>query len=521
MIYIYLIIVILIIIILFIINYYLNYNIESFRGNSVYSKKYILDNCDYKWSKINNVSNKLCNSEAWVTDPRYLCGICGNDNIPLISVPPPVNSSNPTFFGCNNGQPNDLGINWNNSTNQQLNTCDSFLSDIFTCNKMNKGSTADMYLFIQSNSTPNIINSGNYSGTPVNISFAGQSYYYCYYYQNVAYNTLFTINSTGFCLSYMWNRQLFILDNNGYQKYANIIKYNLNTQHLWGNSSNGYPSQGMLPWMTNWMIIDINMNNPASSITIDFNIGHTKDVGRINNDLVAWVGATNFGEFFINGQSIYGNSNYISTNYDSNFYPYSISNGEPTQLASLWPDSVIEFHIPNMSNGNTFSVNTISSDYLPTSLSVTYIWHGIVYSFPSSLPGFNNVVQLLTPTSTNLINYSEVKLYNEVIYQYQLNSYYTCDTPPICVPGNGIYGSSFIDYTSSVQPTNNLLFNTYWMSQQDPTGPYECCCLGCSTDCCDSNNCCQYRWCCQPNSGINFSSTITDEIFTPPNNNYV
>jgi hypothetical protein len=499
MIYIYLAIVILIIIILFIINYYLNHNIESFRGNSVYSKKYILDNCGYNWSKMNGVPNQLCNSDAWVTDPRYLCSICGDANIPLISVPPPANSTNPTFFGCNNGQPNDLGINWNNSTSQQLTPCDPFISDIFTCNKMNKASTADMYLFIQSNSTPNIINSGNYSGTPVNVGFAGQSYYYCYYYQNVSYNTLFTINSTGFCLSYMWNKQLFILDNNGYQAYANIIKYNLNTQHIWGTASNGYPAQGMLPWMTNWMIIDVNMNNPASSITIDFNIGHTKDVGQINNDLVAWVGATNFGEVLVNGVSFYGTTNYI----------YSDGNPEP-----LWQDSVIELYVPNMSNGDTFAVNTVSGDYLPTCLSVTYIWHGIVYSFPSSLPGFNNVVQLITPTSSNFSNYSDVRFYNEYITEAQLEGY-RCTPAQVCVPG-------FIDYSSSVQPINNLLFNTNWMLQDNPIDPWQCCCSGCD------GGCCEYTWCCQPFSYINFSSTISDVsssitglIFPIPDNNYV
>jgi len=490
MIYIYLVIVILIIIILFIINYYLNYNIESFRGNSVYSKKYILDNCDYNWSKMNGVPNQICNSEAWVTDPRYLCSICGYDNNnPLISVPPPANSTNPTFFGCNNGPNNDLGISWNNSTNQQLTTCDAFIGDIFTCNIMNKASTADMYLFIQSNSIPDIINSGNYSGTPVNISFAGESYYYCYYYQNVAYNTLFTINSTGFCLSYLWNRQLFILDNNGYQKYANLIKYNLNTQHLWGTTGNGYPAQGMLPWMKNWIIIDINMNNPAGSITIDFNIGHTKDVGRINNDLVAWVGVANFGEVLVNGQTFYSDIN------------------------NLWGQSVQQITVPNIKNGNTLTINTSSAGFLNTSLSLTYLWHGIFYSFPSSLNGFNNVIQQLSWNNYNYTDFlTNIKYCNLPInYIEDSGPCDGCNDQNYCILEQTYYNSCV-----PLIPTNNLLFNTNWISENNSTAPYCTCCLDCP-----NGGCCTYYYACQQMSSISYTTTITDEIFPTPENNYV
>lgn len=495
MIYLYLVIAILIIIILFIFNYYLNHNIESFKANTVYSKNYILDNCEHSWAKINNSTRSACNNEAWVSKPRYLCGICGNDNIPLISLPPAKGSKDPILYGCNTGQKNSLGLNWNNSSSTTLSNCDGFLSDLLTCNKMNKQSTADMYLFIQSTSTPNI-NVKGLTGQSINVSFLGESYYYCYYYQNVTYNTLFNITvsgmSQGFGISYMWNKQLFILDNNGYKNCANIIKYDLNAKHLWGNTKNGYPDSGMLPWMKNWLIMDMNIENPNSNLTIQFNIGHTKEVGTMNNDLVAWVGVCNFGEVLANGVNQYGDLN------------------------NLWGNSVIELTVPNISNNNTISINTQSAGFLDTFLSLTYVWHGIVFSFPSSLNGFNNVIQPLSWGSFNYTDYSTNVKYCNLPINYTEDSgpCGACDSNNYCILEQTYYAAC-----NTVTPSKNLLFNNYWIYKNNSTAPScECCACCDDTEC---SNCCYTMYVCQQMSNMTYTSTVSDEIFTLPDNLYV
>lgn len=494
MIPIYFVIAILIIIILFMINYFLNHNIESFRGNSIYSANYILDNCQHNWAKNNNTTREACQNEAWITNPRYLCGICGNNNIPLISILPDKGSNNPIYYGCNKGQMNNVELNWNNSNLATLTSNDPFLSDVLTCNKLNKGSSADMYLFIQSTSAPTIKISNNLQPT----TKTQHNYYsYSYYYQNVPYETLFEISVSGtgqgFGISYLWNKQLYILDHNGFQNCANIIKYNLNAKHLWGNTNNGYPNQGMLPWMNDWLIMDMNVTNPVSTLTIHFKIGYTQKVGTMNNDLTAWVGITNFGEVLINGKNSYGN------------------------LKNLWGNSVQQLTIPNIVNGNSITINSQSAGFLNTSISLTYLWHGILYSFSSSLNGFNNVIQLLTGAN-GFDNFSNIKYCNLPI-NYKENSG-PCGS---CNPNNYcIMEQTYYNNCNLVSPNNNLLFNTNWIFDNNSTAPQcGCCYETCCNPACTSFCCRDSTFSCQQMSNLSFTSTITDNIFPPPENNYV
>ena len=119
----FIILVVIIIIILFALIYYKVFEDtknsgDSFVDYSEYSKKYILADCvdGYgKEYKENNSSDTrsvedICMSNAYLTDPKLLCGICGTENSPLYSMESSVINGK-RYYGCKKNTDNAISLN--------------------------------------------------------------------------------------------------------------------------------------------------------------------------------------------------------------------------------------------------------------------------------------------------------------------------------------------------------------------------------------------------------------------------
>ena len=89
-----------------------------------------------------------------------------------------------------------------------------------------------------------------------------------------------------------------------------------------------------------------------------------------------------------------------------------------------------------------------------------------------------------------------------------------CDSNNFC-----ILEQSYYNNCSFVTPSNNLLFNTTWMYINTSIDPYCACCkVNCSDNYCYCEQTC---YVCNQMSNLSYNINISDNIFTPPENNYV
>jgi hypothetical protein len=300
---------------------------------------------------------------------KYDCYLWGNKDVEPIFG----GTSN---FGCHKKVKQTI----NNSSAYPVN---NFLSDVQTCNRTNTNSVSNMYIYICTDDFCNIkINN-------TNINQSGWNTQGSYLIENVNFGDVLTVTSTnvcgpgGLCLSYIWNKQLYILDNNGFENCAHIISYQLggldNVQG-WSNVwSSGHYVSNLLPWMKNWIKIKETaqcVNSPSNNTTITFTckIGHTQKSGLLNNDLAVFLGIDDIGTVLLNNKNVYNKN-------------------EP------WNQAVY-FTVPNVNENDVLTINCTNGGG-PGGIGLTYLWCGRLFSFSSTLNNFNSVINLIKYTSTN------------------------------------------------------------------------------------------------------------------------
>lgn len=383
--YVYIIVLLILLFIFICTSYFLRLkNYESFVGLSTYNNENIIDNClNEGWGKQNNSND--CVNNAYVTNPRYLCGLCGDDNNQLYSI----KNNGTNLYGCKKYNPNSYGLNWLKSQ-ENLSSDDTlayplnrFLSDVQTCNSMNMNSISNMYLYVCTDDYCNIqINN-------TNINQTGWNTLGVYLIENVKYEDILTITSTnvcgpgGLCLSYIWNKQLYILDNNGFESCAHIINYQLDNiddidglSNIWA-SGNYVPN--LLPWMKNWINIKATnqcIDSPSNNTSIKFTckIGDTQKTELLTNDLTVFLGIDDTGTVLLNNKNIYNKS-------------------EP------W-NNAVQFTVPNVNENDVLTINCVNGGG-PGGIGLSYLWCGRLFSFKSTLNNFNSVINLMKYTSTN------------------------------------------------------------------------------------------------------------------------
>lgn len=315
-----------------------NKNIESFGVNSDYSKKYIIDDCMIN----SNNTYDYCLQNAWVKNPKFLCGLCGDN---------PSNSlyKNNDLYGCPKNKSNLFNLSWNNTKSIKVNP---ILANIQTCNSFNNNSSSDMYLYIYSNNKYNILLNNTNIDNQTDV----------YLLKNIKYGDLITINCElgGLCVSYIWNKQLFILNNNGFENSANIINYqsqfSSNITKQWSENL----KTNRLPWMKLWC----NCN------TLNFNIGDTQKINMLSNDLTVFLGINNNGTVYLNNIVVYNKSEIYS------------------KLVTFVVQNVNENDVLNIDCNNNTSQGGIG---------IVYLWCGFIYTLSSQ----NLMANVISYTTTN------------------------------------------------------------------------------------------------------------------------
>ena len=403
----FIILVIIIIIILFMLIYYkvLNYNnnIDSFVDYSEYSKKYILADCvdgygkEYKENNSNDTRSveDICMSNAYLTDPKLLCGICGTESSPLYSMESNVINGK-RYYGCKKNTDNAISLNWGDEGTQ----INKLLSDRLTCDTFNNGARSGMYIYIASDGMCNILVNDKVVQTHNSINLAG------YYIDNLVYGDKLSIQckqtgqsnesssktsnpQCGLCVSYIWNKQIYILENNGYQNCANTIYYTAEGKVKWDNIW-AKKSIALLPWMKNWIRGRDGLN---ATLSIETFIGSTKNDGLMNNDCVIFGSLTHESD-----------DSYISQDTAESIamlWHNSLNKGSKMLLFdSNYKKKLVnkyyEYKVENLKEGDVFfsygREGALKSVGKPLDLTISYIWCGKIFSTPQD-DNFNKIVE--------------------------------------------------------------------------------------------------------------------------------
>ena len=371
-IYIYLILIIIIILLIISLFYFKKKNIESFFN----AKSYILDKCDSSLFD--------CNNNTWISDPAYLCGLCGNSNENPLRV---LKKNNEVFFGCSPYTTNQYGLKWQKESNST--TTNSFLSGLTTCNGFNKGVSSTFYMYICCDDYCSVTVNGS-----VNNYNAGWNILQAGSFLNIAYGDEITINGTNVCapggvaFCYFWNKQLFIMENNGYSTCANIIDFVATGATGWSSEWINDVAQ-LLPWMKNWITMEYcpSCSGCETTMSISFKVGYTKNKALLNGDLALFWGADDYASILVNGKTVASNT--------------------------AWTANFQEVTVPKVKERSKIQLNGTNGGG-PGGIGLFYIWCGLFYCLPSTVDNFNSAINVIQYTSTN----TEQFTYNMTGYNY-------------------------------------------------------------------------------------------------------
>jgi len=205
-----------------------------------------------------------------------------------------------------------------------------------------------------------------------------------FYVENVSQNDKVTIKCYNGCgpggmnVSYIWNKCLYTLPNNGMEGIANIINYQVTGNTGWSTLWSSYV-QNLLPWMKNYITMQstgCGSSTPTTTMQVSFNIGNTVKIPFTKN-LWCYTGIDDNGIVYLNGSTVYISS-------------------QPWYIMG-------QFTVPNVNYGDTLLVDCQNQGG-PGGVSLTYIYQGIISTLPSSLQGFNSVANNLVYTSYGLVN---------------------------------------------------------------------------------------------------------------------
>jgi hypothetical protein len=332
----------------------------------------IIENCKKNFATdVNYVGNKedFCYKYGFVTDPSLLAGICGNNKNPLYII----KDKESIYYGCIGT--NDKKINWDlydrNFTKYELT---QYLSNNFPIKNINP-SNLIMFITCDDNATVNA------NGKTYNHN--GSNTFSTFVLPNINYNTLISCSFTntgsggGFCISYIWNGQLFIISINGFDSSINSIKINenINNQILTNNYNSYIPN--MPVFMYKWYNLQVNV--PQS---ISFNAGAISNVASFMNNMTVFLA--------INGTGVVKLNSSIAYNYNT-------------------PNKLINFDIQNVLLGDNLTIdckgNNIKKDN--PLLTIAYVYKGYIFVLNNKNIDTNDIIDssnIISCTCTNWSN---------------------------------------------------------------------------------------------------------------------
>jgi hypothetical protein len=244
---------------------------------------------------------------------------------------------------------------------------------------------SNMYLFICADNYANIKINGKF--IKKTLSQSGYNNLGSYFLENISKNDQITIDISntngngGASVSYIWNKQVYILDQNGFDNNANIINYNAVGNNGWSTKISSLIDH-ILPWMKNWITMD-------KSMTITFKIGEYTNKNPLSNDLVMFLGIDDQGTIKLNNTLVY-------------------TKNQP------WTE-VVNFTIPNVNNEDNLTIDCINLGGAG-GISLTYLWMGYVYAFPSSFEGLNTVINIINYSTTYNTSFTYCNYFTSIGY---------------------------------------------------------------------------------------------------------
>ena len=498
----------LLLLLIYFIYFYKKKTIESFFN----AKRYILENCNNNWAINFNKSSSDCKKATWVTDPKYLCAICDNNRNKNLSM---LKAGDKTYFGCDSvNASNSYGLQWQKDKSLGTYTkLGNFVTDLLTCNTFNVNVTSGMYVFLCCDDYASFTINGQTTYKNEGWNFMGM-----YYIDNVKFGDTVNLSFQNVCLpggfniSYIWNKQLFIMDQNGYENVANIINYTVTGNTGWDNEwQTGIIYNDILPpWMYNWMSIPYcnSCSGCTTTSTMSFKIGDTKNKGSLNGDLQGWLGIDDTLSVYINNKLKHTQAN--------------VSSWAGTYNTIGWIGS---FTVSNVAENSIIKIVGYNGGG-PAGLGFTYLWNGLIFCLPSTLENFNNCAFQMSydtqneeggmsyangenknfPWETDWLNFSTnvgnfqlttkvstTASYIKWVYSQTRNTYYTLLQSSLI--GNwsttNIKNSATmsIAFWINISTTNTNWRNIFHVSNQN-------------VDCCNSGNRIPAMWICPNNTQV-------------------
>jgi len=156
-------------------------------------------------------------------------------------------------------------------------------------------------------------------------------------------------------ISYIWNKSLYTLPNNGMEGIANIINYQATGAIGWSNAWVSAIPQ-LLPWMKNYIRFKDAPNCNGwglnqTYMTVTFNVGDTTNNNSFSKNLWCYLGIDDNGYAYINNNLVYTKS-------------------------QSW-NVCAQFTIPNVNPNDSLYVQCRNGGG-PGGVSLTYVYQGMI-----------------------------------------------------------------------------------------------------------------------------------------------
>ena len=315
--------VLLIIIFLFFINKNLNKMVfENFKIHHNKPRENVIENCKRNYGKLHIKDKNYCMKSAFVTDPSLLSGFCGGTiNKKKLNPLYAIQHKNELYYGCVGSHKG--GIRWETERRDKKFKLNSKVSNNLTLTNVY---TSDLILFLTVDDT------GTAKIGKKSFTHKSWTEFSIFTYSNVRYNDVVSLSlkntggQGGYCVAYIWNGQLYIMDINGFASSINNIEFNqtLNNVNILKSKYNSN-IKNMPSFMYNW--INLPTKNKTENIT--FNVGLTTNIVPYMSVLTVYLIINGTGNIMMNGKEVY---NYTTANTVVNFDVDNIMWGDELEI---------------------------------------------------------------------------------------------------------------------------------------------------------------------------------------------
>jgi hypothetical protein len=353
-------------------------NADLNTGSYAPMKHPILTDCLNNYGKTN--SNINCDKSAWVTNPRFLCGICDILNSGDVNY---FTKEKVNYYGCNQNVANSVDsppVTWTPPADTTINKLSGYFKDRMTCNYFSEDKKSDLYLIIICDDMFDLKLNDKYIVKNSTTNNSNWNKLFLLYVPDVKFGDsihlrgINTCGPGGISFSYIWNKQLYIMENNGFNGYANIIRHYLDKLLLGSNATwttlwKEYVPQ-LPPWMQNYIKID---DSPICSfdkenqreVNISFDIGDSADDGNLKPYITCFIACdVQNMELLLNDSVVY------------------------TKMTDT--NTLDTITIDNVNDGDIFTIHF--NRIFGGNIMIMMLWGGLLYTFDGGLnPGDNGM----------------------------------------------------------------------------------------------------------------------------------